>query len=177
MSNEFSRSYRMDTLGEQPRAVAIEAGSEEREALARRFGLERIDALAAEARLSRGRDTVSAAGRVTAGIVQTCVATGEPVPARIDEEFRIEFRPQPEVGAEEEIELSESELDVVFYDGAAIDLGEAVAETVALALDPYPRSPGAEAALREAGVKSEEEARLEASPFAALKGLKDRLEP
>ena len=52
------------------------------------------------------------------------------------------------------------------------EIGEAVAQTLLLALDPYPRSPAAEAALREAGVKSEEEASVEASPFAALKGLK-----
>ena len=64
----------------------------------------------------------------------------------IDAPFDILFRPQPDAGgADEEIELGESELDVVFYDGAAIDLGEAVAETLSLSLDPYPRAPDAEA--------------------------------
>jgi hypothetical protein len=61
----------------------------------------------------------------------------------------------------------------MFYEGGAIDLGEAAAQTLALSIDPYPRSPAAEAALREAGVKSEEDARAEASPFAALKALKE----
>jgi len=42
---------------------------------------------------------------------------------------------------------------VVFYDGASIDVGEAVAETLLLNLDPYPRAPGAEQALRAAGVR------------------------
>ena len=42
---------------------------------------------------------------------------------------------------------------------------------MALALDPFPRGPGAEAALKVAGVISEEEA----GPFGALAGLKDRL--
>ena len=93
------------------------------------------------------------------------------------EDFRVDFRPLPaDVRPEEEIELGEGELDVVFYDGGAIDLGEAVAQTLLLGLDPYPRSPAAEAALREAGVKSEEEARIEASPFAALKALTGKLE-
>ena len=55
-------------------------------------------------------------------------------------------------------------------------LGEAVAQTLLLGLDPYPRSPAAEAALRDAGVKSEEEARAESSPFAALAALKGKLE-
>ena len=53
-------------------------------------------------------------------------------------------------------------------EGGAIDLGEAAAETMALALDPFPRAAGAEAALRAAGVLSEEEARP-ANAFAALK--------
>ena len=47
-----------------------------------------------------------------------------------------------------------------------LTLGEAVAET--LALDPFPRSPAAEEALRQAGVLQEEEARAAASPFAKL---------
>jgi hypothetical protein len=39
---------------------------------------------------------------------------------------------------------------------------------LALALDPFPRSPGAEAALREAGVVGEDEAKAASSPFAKL---------
>ncbi len=61
---------------------------------------------------------------------------------------------------------------MVFYDRAEIDVGEAVAETLALNLDPWPRAPDAEAALRAAGVKREGEE--ERGPFAALAGLKDK---
>ncbi|MFN3388248.1 MAG: YceD family protein [Allosphingosinicella sp.] len=175
MKPEFSRPIRIDTLGPAPRSIAIEAEAEEREALARRFGLLSIAALSAQASVSRAGEAVVASGRLEAAVTQACVATGEPVEARIAEDFRIEFRPHPETGPEEEIELGEDELDVVFYDSAAVDLGEAVAESLSLALDPYPRSPASEAALKEAGVKSEEEARAESSPFAALAGLKDKL--
>lgn len=175
MTPEFSRTVRVDTLGAAPRTVSIEADEAEREALARRFGLVSITSLSAQAAVSRAGETVVASGSLAAEVVQACVATGEPVPARVEEDFRIEFRPHPETGPEEEIELGEEELDVVFYDKAAVDLGEAVAESLSLALDPYPRSPAAEAALKEAGVKSEDEARAESSPFAALAGLKDKL--
>ena len=90
----------------------------------------------------------------------------------MDEPFRIEFRPQPGSAApDEEIELSETEMDVVFYDSSAIDLGEAVAETLSLSLDPYPRAPGADETLKKAGVKDE----TESGPFAALAALKDKL--
>lgn len=173
---EFSRTVRVDTLAGSPRLLSIGANEEERAALAKRFGLVGIERLSAEAWLKRSGEEVRADGTLSASVVQSCVATGVPVPAELDEEFSIVFRTHPPgVGAEEEIELGESELDVIFYDGAAVDIGEAVAETLSLSLDPYPRSAEAEEALREAGVKSEEEQKAESSPFAALAALKDKL--
>ncbi len=71
-------------------------------------------------------------------------------------------------GGDEEFELGADELDTMFHDGQAIDLGTAVADSLALSIDPYPRSRDAEAALKQAGVISEEEA----GPFAALAALK-----
>lgn len=170
--NEFSRPFRLDSLSVEPRSVLIEAEPAEREALAARFELVAVDALAAEARLVRRADAVEATGLLRAKVTQSCIATTEPVEAEVEEAFRVEFRPLPDARADDEVELDGQELDVIFYDGGTIDLGEAAAQTLALALDPYPRSPAAEAALRDAGVKSEEEARLESSPFAALKALK-----
>lgn len=175
MTPEFSRPVRLDTLGAAPLSLSVQADAAERAALAARFGLLAIDRLSAEAALTRSGDSVTATGRLAAGVIQSCVATGEPVPAVVDQSFKIEFRPAPaRTAADEEVELSEDELDVAFYDGGAVDLGEAVAETLLLNLDPYPRCAAAEQALREAGVKSEEEARAESSPFAALAALKGK---
>jgi len=169
---EFSRPVRIDTIGAEPRRMEIRAEPEERGALARRFGLVAVESLSAEAALSRNGDTIIAEGRLKAAVTQSCVATAAPLDAALDEPFRIEFRPEPDVDSpDEEIELSETEMDVVFYDGASIDFGEAVAETLSLSLDPYPRVLGAEEALKAAGVKGEEEA----GPFAALAALKDKL--
>jgi uncharacterized metal-binding protein YceD (DUF177 family) len=167
---EFSRPVRIDTLGEAPRALAIEAGDQERSALAARFGFVAIERLLAEVALTRKGESVTAHGTVRAALSQSCVATGEPVGEEVEESFEVEFRPQPRgVSPDEEIELGGSELDVVFYEGATVDIGEAVAETLSLSVEPFPRSSAAEEALREAGVKSEEEERAESSPFAALK--------
>ncbi len=169
---EFSRPVSTDTLGDEPRRLTIEADEGERSRLARRFGLVAIDALSAEASLIRKGSTIIADGRLKASVVQSCVATANPLEANIDEPFTITFRPPPDLARpDEEVELSEAELDVVFYEGGSVDLGEAVAETLALSLDPYPRSPDAEAVLKAAGVKSEEEA----GPFGALAALKDKL--
>ena len=172
---EFSRTIRIDTLGEQPRRLSIEAEPGERERLAQRFGLVAIDRLAAESELARKGEEVRASGRLSGHVTQSCVATGEPVEQVVDETFDILFRPQPKSGApDEEVELSGPDMDVVFYDGASVDLGEAVAESLSLALDPWPRAPGAEETLKAAGVKSEADAKAESSPFAALAGYKGK---
>ena len=169
---EFSRPVRVDALPATARGIEAGANAAERAALAKRFGLIAIESLSAEALLSRRGEDVVAEGSLTASVTQSCVATGEPVPARVEETFSIVFRPHPRGTApDEEIELSEGELDVVFFDGSSIDFGEAIAETLSLSLDPYPRSPAAEAALREAGVKSEDEVVEPAGPLAGLKDL------
>jgi uncharacterized metal-binding protein YceD (DUF177 family) len=169
---EFSRPVRVDTIGAEPRRLEIEARAEEAAALARRFGLVEIRRLAADLRLSRKGMEARADGRLKAEVVQSCVATAAPIEARLDEPFEILFRPLPDAArAEDEVELNETDMDVVFYEGASIDLGEAVAETLSLALDPYPRAPDAGEALKAAGVKSEEEA----GPFGALAALRDKM--
>jgi uncharacterized metal-binding protein YceD (DUF177 family) len=171
---EFSRPYRLDGIGGEPRAVRIEATDAERAALAARFGLVSIEALAADATIRREGARVWAEGRLQGRAVQSCVATGDPIPARVDEPFALRFDPEGET-SEDEVELEESDLDLLSYDGGSIDLGEAVAQGFSLALDPFPRVADAEDRLRAAGVQSEdeaEEARIETSPFAALKALK-----
>ena len=170
---EFSRPVRADTLGEEPRTLSIEAADDERAALARRFGLAAVGRLAADLALSRKADEIAMRGTVSAKVTQSCVVTGAPIEAIVETNLDLRFRPQPGAEADDEVELGEAELDVVFYDGGAVDVGEAVAETLSLALDPYPRASGAEEALKAAGVKTEEEA----GPFAALAGLRDKLKP
>jgi len=169
---EFSRPVRIDTIGEAPRRLSVEAEEQERVALARRFGLVAIERLAADLAMARKGGDIAIEGTLSAKVVQACAATGVSLEAAVEAPFDLLFRPQPEIaGHEEEIELASDEMDVVFYDSATIDVGEAVAETLLLNLDPYPRAPGAEEALRKAGVKSEEEA----GPFGVLAGLRDKL--
>lgn len=169
MTDRFAHQLRLDQIrdGERLDLVADEA---ERAAIAKRLGLPSVDRLEAHVTLAKAGNVVRASGRLGASLDQNCVVTNDPVPAHIDEPFEMVFMPEPaETGPDEEIELGESDCDVVFYDGAAIDLGTAIADTLALGLDPYPRSAGADAALKEAGVLTEEQA----SPFAALAKLKN----
>jgi uncharacterized metal-binding protein YceD (DUF177 family) len=168
MSDRFAHHLRLDQIrdGERIDLVADEA---ERSAIARRLALGALSCLEAHAVIARSGEVIRVRGRLAAALEQSCVVTGEPVPAHVDEPFDLVFTPEPPVSrADEEIELGGGDLDVVFHDGAEIDLGGAIADTLALSLDPYPRSAGADAALREAGVLTEEQA----SPFAVLAKLR-----
>jgi uncharacterized metal-binding protein YceD (DUF177 family) len=148
--------------------IDLTADAAARDQIAERLGLPGLDRLEAHAVLERDGEEIRAKGRLRASLQQACVITGDPIAARIDEPFELLFRPEPDVAPDEEIELGPDDCDVVFHDGAAIDLGAAIADTLALAIDPYPRSAGADAALKEAGILSE----AEAGPFAALAKLK-----
>ena len=168
MSDEFAHRLPLNQIRDGER-IDLSADEGERMRVAQRLGLRSLDRFEAHATLDRKGEIVRARGRLKASLCQSCVVTDEPVDAHADEPFDIYFLPEPGVGdADEEVELRESDCDVVFHDGSAIDLGEAIADSLALSLDPYPRTAGAEAALREAGVLTEEEA----GPFAALAKLK-----
>jgi len=171
MSDGFAHALRLDSIRDGDRLDLI-ADESERRLIAQRLGLGSIERLEAHAILERKGEIIRAEGRLAASLEQSCVVTGEPVPAHVDEAFSLAFVPEPETGADEELELGEEDCDTVFYDGAVIDLGAAIADTLALRLDPYPRSLEADVALREAGIMTE----AEASPFAALGALKKGLE-
>ncbi|MGI8931645.1 MAG: YceD family protein [Sphingomicrobium sp.] len=166
--NDFDHRLPLDQVRDGDR-IDINANAKELAAIAERLRLLALGRLDAHAVLARDGDRVKATGRLKASLSQACVATGDPVMEHVDEAFDLTFVPTPT--AEEELELDAGQLDTIFHDGAAIDLGAAIADTLALALDPYPRSAAADEALREAGVLREEEA----GPFAALAALKAKM--
>ncbi|HEY4069954.1 MAG TPA: DUF177 domain-containing protein [Sphingomicrobium sp.] len=168
MDDRFAHRLRLDQIrdGERLDLVADEA---ECKLIAGRLGLSSLDRLEAHVTLLRTGAVIRANGRIAATLEQSCVVTDAPVAAHVDDPFALLFMPEPDgVGYDEDIELGEEDCDVVFHDGASIDLGGAIADTLALSIDPYPRSASADAALKEAGVLSEEQA----SPFAVLSKLK-----
>ncbi len=156
-----------------PRSISFDADA--LAAAAARFGWESLDTLDAdvEVRIAAG-DIVELTGEVRAALVQRCAATGVPLPANVREPVAVRFVPAAALEVEEqdsEVELDADALDAVPYDGARVPLGDALIETVALALDPYPRAPDADAVLRASGVLSEEEAAAAGGAFAGLSGL------
>lgn len=168
MPAEFGHRLTLDKIGDGERFDLV-ADDDERSGICERLDLVALDRLEAHVTMARDGKRLRARGRLRASLRQSCVATGQPVAEHIDEPFEITFLAEPDAtSADEEIELAEGDCDIVFHDGSAIDLGSAIADTLALSIDPYPRSPGAEAALKQAGVIGE----AEAGPFAALARLR-----
>lgn len=168
MDDRFAHHLRLDQIRDGER-LDLAADEAERRSITTRLSLRALDRLEAHATLSRAGPLIRAEGRVVATLEQSCVVTGDPVASHLDEAFALLFVPDLESSqADEELELGEGDCDVIFFDGGAIDLGSAIADTLALSIDPYPRSASADAALKEAGVLTEEQA----SPFAVLASLK-----
>jgi len=153
--------------------MLIEAGPEERAALAVQDGLVRIDALEAAFHLTHtGGARINVSGEVKAKITQTCVITLEPFDSEIVEPIDVDFLPPHalEKWLEEHAQMKdrpgdlddEEEVPDEIVDGG-IDLGALAAEFLALALDPYPKKPGAE--FNDTAADPEER---DPSPFAAL---------
>jgi uncharacterized metal-binding protein YceD (DUF177 family) len=176
---EFARPFAVDKLGQQPALVEIEAKPGEREALRVRFELESLDRLTAELRLRRAGDgPIRMDGRLRADGAQTCVVTLEPVPFVLDQEVAMAFAAPADLSETGEVVVEPEGDDAPepIVDGA-IDLGEQMAQCLAVALDPYPRAPGAALEASEFGPgdgveETERTASGRPSPFAALARLK-----
>lgn len=165
VSPELSR---MIDLRHLPEMLRIEADPAERGALAGRLGLEAIERFEADTVLTRDGAAVAVTGRIAADIVQLCAASGDPFPTRIAEDFALRFVPAADTQLPDELELSSEDCDEIAFEGTQFDLGEAVAQTLSLAIDPYATGPTADAARQEAGLDEPELS----GPFAALAKLK-----
>lgn len=152
--------------------VVIEADADERAALAARFGLGAVEWLRAEVALDQRLRAIRATGRLQARIMQPCAISGEDFPVTIDEPVDLRFveENQQPASPDEEIELEADDCDEIPFSGDMFDLGEAVAQTLGLAIDPYAEGPDADAARAAAGIVQEGE---ELGPLAdLLAGLK-----
>lgn len=156
----------------------IVANAAERAALAKLNGLPEIPALAATLRLRRWRgEGVEVTGELRARLRQTCVVTLEDFESDIVEPIELRFAPpaeeprarsrrhEPEPEVHEHDALAEDPPDPLI--GGVVDVGVVVSEFLTLALDPYPRKPGA------AFVEPAPESASNVSPFAQLRRMRD----
>ncbi|MDJ0389449.1 YceD family protein [Roseomonas sp. E05] len=162
---EFSRTLPWAAVGQEGRRQSLQATPAECAALARRFGIPAIEAFSAELELRpEGDEAIRVRGHLSARVVQSCVVTLEPVAQSVEEAVDLRF-----LAAGEEPSEDPEGPDEIPAERDLLELGEALAEQLALALDPYPRAPGAELPLE---VREEEEEPLRRNPFSVLKGGK-----
>lgn len=171
-TSELSRQIKVKGLPGD--TVVIETDAGERAALARRFGLPGIDSLRAEIDLEQRGKAIRATGTLKAAIRQACAISGEDFPANIDEPIDLRFVEETVTTVSDEdeieIELEADDCDEIEYSGDMFDLGEAVAQTLGLSIDPYAEGPNADSARKAAGIVQEGE---QEGPMAALlAGLK-----
>ena len=156
-------------------AITITADTAEREALAHRFGVSMIHALNAHVELDEDDGAVVAKGRLIATVEQPCAVTREDFIYDVDEPIALRFVSAgsvPETAPDEEIELGSEDLDDITYEGETIDLGEAIAQTLGLAIDPYREGPDAQTARTKAGIVSDEDEISDGPLAEALAALK-----
>lgn len=157
-SPEFSHRIAIDRIGDRIQQVRLEAGAAARAALAGRFDLEAIDRLEADLSLVRRGTAIIVTGPLSADVVQRCVVSAEPVPAHIATQIELTFETDPARVPADDAEVTAETVDILPVEGHAIDLGEAAAQSLLLALDPYPRADEATLAAARRHLLTEEEA-------------------
>lgn len=174
---ELTHIVHLRDLAEGPVDLEIEADEVARAALARRFGLDDIEELGARVVVQREGRGMRVSGHFHGKPVQRCVTTDRPVASSVAEDFTVVFLPEiaqaVNAGGEQAVDVdTEEDFEPLISD--CVDIGEVVAQSFSLALDPYPRSPEA-GAMGEGDDYDENPSRNEEpdSPFAVLKNLRD----
>lgn len=174
---ELSRPIMVDSLGiDRDSVFDIHSGAEERALLARRFDLVALESLSAGVAATRTEaGEMRLSGRLKAVAVQACVVTLEPVRSTIEADFNRVFSPRATLGEKEYDFLAfEGEDPPEPLEGGTVDAGEVVAETLALALNPFPRAPGASLPTGAETTGKTGGAPEKSGPFAVLAKLKER---
>jgi uncharacterized metal-binding protein YceD (DUF177 family) len=172
-SSPYTVPFDLGALAGKPVEKEIGPDADMRARIAEWLEILHLDSLAAHIRLSRrGEYHYVYEAHYTADAVQACVVTLDPVKSHIEgsfnREFMVESRPAAsrkgrEAGNHEIGNIEEDEPEIL--GSQVLDLAAPVLEELSLALDPYPRAPGAAFAAVEDSPSRD-------SPFAALGALK-----
>jgi uncharacterized metal-binding protein YceD (DUF177 family) len=169
-------TIRLDSMPPEGRTLAVAPDAEVRAAIAERLGISALERLDVALKATRFRGGMRVLGRLRAEVVQPCVVTLEPVHQAIEEPVDRVFLPAHDRAHARSPQAEDILVDVEgedlpdLFDGHEADLSELIVETLALAIDPYPRAPGA--SLDDAGLDPGEDD--DPSPFAGLAALRDK---
>jgi uncharacterized metal-binding protein YceD (DUF177 family) len=174
----FNHPFDLSALTERAEEESFSIPEGARAAVAAWLEIDGLDALDAHLRLWRlSANEYAVEGRFRADIRQTCIVTLVPLMAHIEGDIARRYRTLPmnkprrapaEPGREAAMD---DETDSI--KGHMLDLAMPVLEELSLAINPYPRAPGA-----EFGALPDPEEEREENPFAVLEKLKgSRLPP
>ncbi len=166
----FSYPFDLSSLSERGGEVSFEIPAAAREAIAVLFEIDGIDAVSAVLRLAReSTNEYVVEGSFRANVLQTCIVTLEPVRSSLSGEFTRRYRTVPQsrlrkIASDLEMVAGDDEIETL--KGSSLDLAVPVLEELSLAIDPYPRAPGAEF------IGGGDDEPQEENPFAVLQKLK-----
>jgi len=160
-NKEFYRPLRCNGIGISPVVRKIMARPDECQAIAKRLGLLEVRRLNADLSCRMLKSGLfHLTGLFEADIVQSCIVSLEPVPAHLTGEVDMRLTEQEQI-LDQSIDNKRNKKDKEWDDfsesvmstwdleepepivGDEIDLGEIAVEHLAIAMDPYPRLPGA----------------------------------
>jgi len=137
---------RRDDVPEQGLHLDLVADTTTRAAVAAVAGVRALPSLVASFDVTRQGSGLRVAGEVRATVEQNCVVTLEPLTSEVSEPVDLVFVAGPvavaSVEAAEAIDPAGADEPELLVDGVA-DLGVVATEFLLLAIDPYPRKPGA----------------------------------
>jgi uncharacterized metal-binding protein YceD (DUF177 family) len=163
---EFSRLVPLARVGSEPFRQRIEATVEERRDLAERFDLTGLDRLSAEVELRRKEGGfILLEAEFEAEFEQSCAVTLEPVRGALSDRFSLVYGLARDDTPEIVLSGDEPAFEALTED--MIDIGEAVAQGLSLALPEFPRHP-------DASIDESFGADPSESPFASLTRLRKR---
>jgi hypothetical protein len=153
---------------------AREASPDELAAIARALGLIACTSLRAHYAIQPIGERYRLSGRLHAEVTQACVVSLDPVAATLEESFEATFwpreaMPEPDSG---ELAIDDAPEPEPIVAGQ-IAVGRVVFESLAAALEPYPRKPGAVLDWQPP-LPAEADATTATSPFAVLANLRTK---
>ena len=145
-SHEFSRTVRALDIGEGGLQLSFSAEKAERDLLARRFGLVGIRRLVADVCLLRSKnddERIYLDGYISADFVQTCVVSLCPIEKHVDDFFSVVFASISASTPKRDLFTLDDPDPPNFISDGRLEMGDCIAENLALLLDPFSRQPDA----------------------------------
>lgn len=162
MTARFSKTIRLESLGDAPARANFAPDKAERAIIAEGLDIPAVRALTGHVEAIRQGMLIRITGRLDAELERICGVTLEPMTETIGEDFEVLYSTEILPVAEDEISLEDEAPD--YLEGNEIDLAGELIQQLSLAMAAWPRKDDA------ALVEGYEEKKL-ASPFAALADL------